>query len=158
MGAIVTRREYTNEFRPEVTSWLLGNVGDRITLEIDVEISINVDSTYSNPFNSNGSNQITRLTGSFLDDGFFVGSNVSWSGTASGSAFSGSGVISTLTPTTMRLSSITGSFPGSGDYPFNDGTTVNLSLGAGVWCIDAGTTKVPRVSGCCRWRTVVPTA
>lgn len=128
MGAIVTRREYTNEFRPEVTSWLLGNVGDRITLEIDVEISINVDSTFSNPFNSNGSNQITRLTGSFLDDGFFVGSNVSWSGTASGSAFSGSGVISTLTPTTMRLSSITGSFPGSGDYPFNDGTTVNLSM------------------------------
>ena len=128
MGAIVTRREYTNEFRPEVTSWLLGNVGDRITLEIDVEISINVDSTYSNPFNSNGSNQITRSTGSFLDDGFFVGSNVSWSGTGSGTPFTGSGVISTLTPTTMRLSSITGSFPGSGDYPFNDGTTVNLSM------------------------------
>ena len=128
MGAIITRREYTNEFRPEVTSWLLGNVGDRITLEIDVEISINVDSTYSNPFNSNGSNQITRSTGSFLDDGFFVGSNVSWSGTGSGTPFSGSGVISTLTPTTMRLSSITGTFPGSGDYPFNDGTTVNLSM------------------------------
>jgi len=128
MGAIITRREYTNEFRPEVTSWLLGNVGDRITLEIDVEISINVDSTYSNPFNSNGSNQITRSTGSFLDDGFFVGSNVSWYGTGSGTPFSGSGVISTLTPTTMRLSSITGTFPGSGDYPFNDGTTVNLSM------------------------------
>ena len=128
MGAIVTRREYTNEFRPEVTSWLLGNVGDRITLEIDVEISISVDSGFSSPFESNGSNQITRTTGSFLDDGFFVGSNVSWSGTASGTPFTGSGVITTLTPTVMRLGSITGTFPGSGDYPYNDGTTVNLSM------------------------------
>ena len=50
MGAIITRREYTNEFRPEVTSWLLGNVGDKISLELDVEISISVDSTLSNYF------------------------------------------------------------------------------------------------------------
>ena len=69
MGAIITRREYTNEFRPEVTSWLLGNVGDKISLELDVEISISVDSTLSNPFDSNGSNQIIRSTGSFLEDG-----------------------------------------------------------------------------------------
>ena len=128
MGAIITRRDYTNEFRPEVTSWLLGNVGDRISLEIDVEISISVDSGFSNPFESDGASQLTRSTGSFLDDGFFVGSNVSWSGTASGSAFSGSGVITTLTPTVMRLGSITGTFPSAGDYPFNDGTTVNLSM------------------------------
>ncbi len=128
MGAIVTRREYTNEFRPEVTSWLLGNVGDRISLEIDVEISISVDSGFSNPFESDGASQLTRSTGSFLDDGFFVGSNVSWSGTASGTPFTGSGVITTLTPTVMRLGSITGTFPSAGDYPFNDGTTVNLSM------------------------------
>ena len=128
MGAIVTRREYTNEFRPEVTSWLLGNVGDRISLEIDVEISISVDSGFSNPFESDGASQLTRSTGSFLDDGFFVGSNVSWSGTASGTPFNGSGVITTLTPTVMRLGSITGTFPSVGDYPFNDGTTVNLSM------------------------------
>ena len=128
MGAIVIRREYTNEFRPEVTSWLLGNVGDRISLEIDVEISISVDSGFSNPFESDGSSQLTRSTGSFLDDGFFVGSNVSWSGTASGTPFTGSGVITTLTPNVMRLGSITGTFPSAGDYPFNDGTTVNLSM------------------------------
>jgi len=128
MGAIITRREYTNEFRPEVTSWLLGNVGDRISLELDVEISISVDSGFSNPFESDGATQLTRSTGSFLDDGFFVGSNVSWSGTASGSAFTGSGVIATLTPTVMRLGSITGTFPSVGDYPFNDGTTVNLTM------------------------------
>ena len=79
MGAIITRREYTNEFRSEVTSWLLGNVGDRISLELDVEISISVDSGFSNPFESDGATQLTRSTGSFLDDGFFVGSNVSWS-------------------------------------------------------------------------------
>ena len=71
MGAIITRREYTNEFRPEVTSWLLGNVGDKISLELDVEISISVDSTLSNPFDSNGSNQIIRSTGSFLGRRFF---------------------------------------------------------------------------------------
>ena len=128
MGAIVTRREYTNEFRPEVTSWLLGNVGDRISLEIDVEIEISVDSSFSSPFDSDGSTQLTRLNGSFLDDGFFVGSNISWSGTATGTPFSGSGVITMLTPNVMRLGSITGTFPPSGTHPFNDGTTVNSAM------------------------------
>ena len=128
MGATITRREYTNEFRPEVTSWLLGNVGDRIALELDVEIEIATDSSPSVVFTSNGSNQIERSSGSFLLDGFFVGCNVSFSGTASGSGFTGSGTITTLTPTVMRLSSITGTFPVSGDYPFTDGTTTNSSM------------------------------
>ena len=78
MGAIITRREYSNEFRPEKTSWLLGNVGDRITLEIDIEIEVSFNSSFSNPMESNGTEQLTRLTGSFLDDGFFIGSNISW--------------------------------------------------------------------------------
>jgi len=128
MGAIITRREYANEFRSEKTSWLLGNVGDRISLEIDVEISISVDSSFSNPFNSNGSNQISRSTGSFLDDGFFVGCDIEWSGITSGSSFTGSARITTLTPTVMRLSLINGTFPSSGDYPFNDGSTVNSTI------------------------------
>lgn len=124
MGAIITRREYTNEFRPENTSWLLGNVGDRITLEIDVEIEISFNSSFSNPIESNGTEQLTRLTGSFLDDGFFIGSNISWDygGTT------GAGVVTVLTPTTMRVGSITGTFPVLGVYPFNDGTTVNPTI------------------------------
>ena len=121
MGAIITRREYSNEFRPEKTSWLLGNVGDRITLEIDVEIEVSFNSSFSNPMESNGTEQLSRLTGSFLDDGFFIGSNISWNygGTT------GTGVVTVLTPTTMRVGSITGTFPIAGTYPFNDGTTVN---------------------------------
>ena len=128
MGAIVTRREYTNEFRPEVTSWLLGNVGDRISLEIDVEIQISFISSFSNPIESDGSNQLTRSTGSFLDDGFFVGSNISFVGSENGSSFAGTGVVTMLTPTVMRLGSIVGTFPGSGDYPFNDGTVENSDI------------------------------
>ena len=121
MGAIITRREYANEFRAEKTSWLLGNVGDRITLELDVEIEVSFNSSYSNPMESNGTEELTRLTGSFLDDGFFVGSNISfdYGGTT------GAGVVTVLTPTTMRVGSITGTFPVLGVYPFNDGTTVN---------------------------------
>ena len=121
MGAIITRREYSNEFRAEKTSWLLGNVGDRITLELDIEIEVSFNSSFSNPIESNGTNQLTRLSGSFLDDGFFVGSNISFNygGTT------GTGVVTVLTPTTMRVGSITGTFPVSGTYPFNDGTTVN---------------------------------
>ena len=128
MGAIITRREYTNEFRPEVTSWLLGNVGDKISLELDVEISISVDSTLSNPFDSNGSNQIIRSTGSFLEDGFFIGSTVYWLGTNSGTVFNGVGVVTTLTPNTMRVNLTSGTFAPAGDYPFNNGTTENLTL------------------------------
>jgi len=121
MGAIITRREYANEFRAEKTSWLLGNVGDRITLELDIEIEVSFNSSFSNPIESNGTNQLTRLSGSFLDDGFFVGSNISfdYGGTT------GAGVVTVLTPTTMRVGSITGTFPVLGVYPFNDGTTVN---------------------------------
>ena len=121
MGAIIIRREYSNEFRAEKTSWLLGNVGDRITLELDIEIEVSFNSSFSNPIESNGTNQLTRLSGSFLDDGFFVGSNISFNygGTT------GTGVVTVLTPTTMRVGSITGTFPVSGTYPFNDGTTVN---------------------------------
>ena len=121
MGAIITRREYSNEFRAEKTSWLLGNVGDRITLELDIEIEVSFNSSFSNPIESNGTNQLTRLSGSFLDDGFFVGSNISfdYGGTT------GAGVVTVLTPTTMRVGSITGTFPVLGVYPFNDGTTVN---------------------------------
>ena len=128
MGAIITRREYTNEFRPEVTSWLLGNVGDRITLELDVEVSISFISGFSNPIESNGSNQFTRSTGSFLDDGFFVGANVGFAGSNNGTPFAGTAVITMMTPTIVRLGSIVGTFPSSGDYPFNDGTVENSSI------------------------------
>ena len=60
MGATITRREYTNEFRPEVTSWLLGNVGDRITLELDVEVQIIFTSSNSQTLTFDGTNQFTR--------------------------------------------------------------------------------------------------
>lgn len=129
MGAIITRREYTSEyFVTDPTTWLLGNVGDIMRLRIDVEFEISSTSGFSNVFTVSNSDQFTRSTGSFLDDGFFVGASVDWSGTAGGSSFTGSAVISTLTPTVMRFTLINGTFPNGGDYPFNDGTTVNSSI------------------------------
>ncbi len=79
MGAIITRREYTNEFRPEKTSWLLGNVGDRITLELDVDIEISFESSFSNSIDSDGTTEFVRSAGSFFDDGFTNGTSISWS-------------------------------------------------------------------------------
>ena len=63
MGAIITRREYTNEFRPEKTSWLLGNVGDKISLELDLDVEISTDSSFSNPYESDGVDTITQNVG-----------------------------------------------------------------------------------------------
>ena len=128
MGAIITRREYTNQFRAETTSWLLGNVGDRITLELDVEIEIVFQSGYSNPIESDGSNQFVRSSGSFLDDGFTIGSTIGWTGATLGGPAIGTGTVTMLTPTIMRVSLLTGIFPPAGDYPFNDGTITNSEL------------------------------
>lgn len=128
MGAIITRREYTNQFRPETTSWLIGNVGDRITLELDVEVEINFRSSFSNPIESDGTNQFVRSAGSFLEDGFKVGGAILWDVSTAGGPFSGTGTISMLTPEIMRVTVSTGTFPPSGDYPFNDGTIINSEL------------------------------
>ena len=128
MGAQITLREYTNQFRPEKTSWLLGNVGDKISLQLNLEVEISTTSSFSNSFQSNGTNKITQNTGDFGSNGFYIGTNVSWSGTNNGTPFSGTGVITVLSPTSMILGTITGTFPPNGSHPFNDGTTINLSL------------------------------
>lgn len=125
MGILITNREYTNQFRAETTSWLLGNVGDRIDLKLNVEVSIVSASSYSNPIESDGTDQLTRTTGSFLSDGFAVGTSIAWSSDNNGTPFSGTGTITMLTPTTMRVGSITGTFPTVGAYPFTDGTNTN---------------------------------
>ena len=126
MGIVLTRREYENQFRAEKTSWLLGNVGDIITLELDFEIEINSVSSYSVPFTSNGSNEFSRSTGSFFNDGFTVGTSISWATsygpTGSPVSQTGTATISVLTPTLMRLTGVVGTFPTAFSYPFNDGT------------------------------------
>ena len=128
MGAIITRREYTNQFRPETTSWLIGNVGDRITLELDVEVEIQFRSSFSNPIESDGANEFVRSAGSFFEDGFTIGSNISWTLTVLGVPLTGTGTITMLTPTIMRVTVLTGAFPPAGDYPFEDGTVSNSDL------------------------------
>ena len=114
MGAQITLREYTNQFRPEKTSWLLGNVGDKISLQLNLEVEISTTSSFSNSFQSNGTNKITQNTGDFGSNGFYIGTNVSWSGTNNGTPFSGTGVITVLSPTSMILGTITGTFPPNG--------------------------------------------
>jgi len=132
MGAIITRREYSNEFRPEKTSWLLGNVGDRITLELDVEVEIQFVSSFSNPVSSDGTNELIRSTGSFLDDGFTNGGAISWTTTVDTGGGpvveSGTGVVTLLTATRMRVGSIVGTFPSAYDFPYNDGSTITTPL------------------------------
>jgi len=132
MGAIITRREYTNEFRPKKTSWLLGNVGDRITLELDVDIEISFESSFSNSIDSDGTTEFVRSAGSFFDDGFTNGTSISWStsvDTGSGPvANSGTGTITLLTPTRMRVNVLTGTFPPAYDYPFNNGTIATTPI------------------------------
>ena len=132
MGAIITRREYTNEFRAEKTSWLLGNVGDRITLELDVEVEIQTVSSYSNTITSDGTSEFVRATGSFLEDGFTNGGNIAWSTTVDtgGGPNSeiGTGTITLLTPTRMRVSLTSGVFPSAYAFPFTDGTITTTPL------------------------------
>ena len=131
---LVTRREYTNQFRAEKTSWLLGNVGDIITLELDTEVQIESISSLPNVFKSNGLNEFTRTTGSFPSEGFSVGSVISWSTTVTTSGttvtHTGSGTITILNPTFMRVTLISGTFPPINAYPYNDGTnsTTNLNI------------------------------
>lgn len=132
MGAIITRREYTNEFRAEKTSWLLGNVGDRITLELDVEVEIYFESSYSVSVESDGVNEFIRSSGSFLDDGFVVGKVAAWLTTVDIGGgpvnYIGTGTITLLTPTRMRVSLLTGGFPPAFNYPFTDGTNTTTGL------------------------------
>ena len=135
MGAQIILREYTNQFRPEKTSWLLGNVGDKISLQLNLEVEISVDSSFSNVFESDGVNTITQNIGDFSSSGFYVGTTVSWLTTydvyGNGQppvTYSGTGVINVLSPKRMILGSITGSFPPSSSYPFNTSTQINTSM------------------------------
>jgi hypothetical protein len=78
-SALITRREYFNLFRGETTGFLLGNAGDVMKCEIDFELEIKSISSTSNPFTLEqvGSQiRISRLTGSFLNDGFITGATM----------------------------------------------------------------------------------
>ena len=127
MSATLTRREYTNQFRAEKTSWLLGNVGDKISLELDLDVEISTDSSFSNPYESDGVDTITQNVGDFRSSGFYVGANVTWLAKDGILPKIGTGVITVLSPTSMKIGSITGNFPPSGLYPFNDGSQINSS-------------------------------
>jgi len=130
---LITRREYTNQFRAETTSWLLGNVGDIITLEIDTEVTIESVSSQSNPFTSNGIDEFTRATGNFQAEGHSVGSTIAWNVdvTTSGipANYSGTGTITVLNPTFMRVTVVSGTFPPSFDYPFGNSSVTTSELG-----------------------------
>tara|TARA_R100000951_G_scaffold42891_1_gene36019 strand:- start:1353 stop:3737 length:2385 start_codon:yes stop_codon:yes gene_type:complete len=106
----------------------LGNVGDRIILEIDVEVEIFFQSSNSQTIVSNGSNQFIRSSGNFLEDGFFVGCLIGWSTVTGAVTYIGTGVVTTLSPTRMRLTLVSGTFPPTGTFPFDDGTTVATPL------------------------------
>jgi len=132
MGAIITRREYTNEFRAEKTSWLLGNVGDRITLELDVDIEVEFESSYSVSTESDGTNEFVRSSGSFFDDGFINGAGIAFATTYDPGGgpvvYAGTGTITLLTPTRMRISLTSGTFPPAFNYPFTNGTETSTNL------------------------------
>ena len=134
---LVTRREYTNQFRAEKTSWLLGNVGDIISLEIDVEIEIQTVSSQQSILNSNNTSTVKEFTttvGDFQADGFSTGGLISWNTTlkiGSGSTpviYSGTGTIDILNSSFMRITVVSGTFPPTFGYPQINGNDESTPL------------------------------
>jgi hypothetical protein len=123
-SALITNRQYTNFYTGTTTSWLIGNVGDVVELTLDLEAEIKFLSTYQTQVKITNDNEITRLTGSWYDEGFAVGQSVdvSFTITTNGTptSFSDSGTITTLTPSLMIVNGII--FPDN-VFPFQN--TIN---------------------------------
>lgn len=72
-----------------VSTFLIGNVGDKVRCETEFTISWFSQSSVSSPFDivgAVGQNEITRTSGSFLNDGFAVGDQVIGYTTSGGSS------------------------------------------------------------------------
>ena len=125
---LVTKREYTNIFRAETTTWPLWNTGDIITLDLDLEAEIKSESEQTNPYKIPASvDRIVRTSGSFFDDGFASGMSVSIAYTAAGTPKTITGTIGTLLADTMFLTGLSGALD-AGDYPYNDSVTTNSTI------------------------------
>lgn len=81
MGIRILKREYSNPFRPEVTDWLLGNVGDWIKAKFTIEAGVDYIASQSEPLNINTEEKTIRLMNGkkWANYGFDVGSNVNMS-------------------------------------------------------------------------------
>jgi len=76
-SALITNRQYTNFYTGTTTSWLIGNVGDVVELTLDLDAEILFTSTYQTQVKITDNNHVTRLSGSWFDEGFAVGQLVS---------------------------------------------------------------------------------
>ena len=125
---LVTKREYTNLFRPETTTWPLWNTGDIITLDLDLEAEIKSESAQTNPYTIPSTvDRIIRTSGSFFDDGFASGMSVSIAYTLAGVPKTITGTIGTLLSDTMFLTGLSAAIDAA-SYPFDNGTTQNSTI------------------------------
>ncbi len=131
-SALITSRTYepTYGFLGTKTNYLVGNVGDSIHCEINVEIETTSESSTSNPYTVTGNDTITRNTGSFYNDALVVGSTVTVAAFQDGgNPVNVTATILTVTPTTIVLN-VTGGTLINGTYPSFSPVNTNMLITA----------------------------
>lgn len=81
MGVIVTGRDYTNRYRPEIVDWLLGNVGDWQKITLACEFSVEKQFSQSKPLllENSGFDLVLGDGTEWSEFGFDTGDVITWS-------------------------------------------------------------------------------
>lgn len=98
MGAIVTGRDYTNQYRPEIVDWLLGNTGDWQRLSITCRFGVEATISNSSGVGLLVGNIVKREDGkNWSDFGFDLGDTIYMTIPIEGEYTDSSGSTNTLT-------------------------------------------------------------
>jgi hypothetical protein len=73
MAVFIDSVSFKNEFRPEATYYLLGNIGDKIEATIDFTVKTVAFATTDNPI-------IVNATDGYIGDGWCISTNGAWAG------------------------------------------------------------------------------
>ena len=130
--SILTSRVYSNNFRPETTSFLIANVGDKIDLELQFDVEIRFTSSYAQNIEVTNNDTLTRSSGSFYEDGFKVGDILSIVSEHNTGTKTSSAIIQTLSPNLMVLSGIAGDTIENGFYPDGNNGTITIESGSSI--------------------------
>ncbi len=137
MGLRVISRTTTNAYDGTSATYLQGNVGDWVVSTLLFEVDCFFQATSEMPVTISG-DTITRLSGSFIDDGFALGDTVSViasryeSDTPTTDSFSdSSAIITAITDTYITIDSII--FNGTTKVPFPDTDKENPLIWEGLY-------------------------
>jgi hypothetical protein len=114
--ATIISRKYTNPYDPQSSSFLIGNVGDVIGCEMQFDVLIDSTSTSANPYTVTNNDTITRVNGSWYDDGFIVGATLTITADNNGTPVNVTADILTVTPSVMTVNVTAGTLL-DGEYP-----------------------------------------